>query len=70
MTDTDTIPVDHTAEADLPGNRYDRPRSVRREISLKGRWSTNGRVALRQVDPIHFEILSIIPDIEGLRRGP
>lgn len=50
------------------GNRADQPVSKRHEITLPGDWDSNGRIAIRQVDPIHFEILSIILDIDDERR--
>lgn len=46
------------------GNRYDAPKSRRTEVTLPGDWKSNGRVCVRQVDPLHFELLSIISDIE------
>lgn len=54
--------------ADLIGNRYIEPRTKRYEVTVPGDWKTQGRICLRAVDPLHFEILSIIPDTEDLRR--
>lgn len=52
------------------GNRYKQPQSRRLEVTLPGNWESNGQVSIRQSDPVHFEILSIIPDMEILwRRG-
>jgi len=53
----------------LLGNRYKQPVSKRIEQTLPGNWDTQGKIAIRQVDPLHFEILSIIPDVEILRRS-
>jgi hypothetical protein len=51
------------------GNRYFQPVSKRCEKTLRGDWNSQGRISLRQVDPFHFEILSIIPDITVLKRS-
>lgn len=51
------------------GNAYFPPKSRRCEITMRGDWSNQGQVAIRQVDPYHFEILSIIPDITVLPRS-
>lgn len=56
-------------EADLIGNRYFPPVSKRCEVTMRGEWSNNGQVSFRQVDPFHFEILSIIPDLTVLSRS-
>lgn len=39
------------------------PITTRLEISIPNDWKSQGRICVRQVDPIPFEILSIIPDI-------
>lgn len=54
---------------DILGNRFLAAQSKRVEQVLKGRWKSQGQIALRQVDPVHFEILSIIPDVEVLNRS-
>jgi hypothetical protein len=51
------------------GNRYPQPASIRLEKTLPGSWNSQGKISLRQVDPFHFEILSIIPDVEVLKRS-
>ena len=51
------------------GNRYKQPVSKRIEKTLPGSWDSQGEISLRQVDPVHFEILSIIPDIEVMKRS-
>ncbi len=55
--------------APIIGNRAKPPVSKRIEVTLPGSWEGNGQIAFRQVDPIHFEILSIVADIEVLRRS-
>ena len=50
------------------GNRYKEPASKRIEQTLPGTWESQGQISLRQVDPVHFELLSIIPDVEVLYR--
>jgi len=71
MDDTDTIPSDYDEDGngdDIIANRYPRARSKRVEVTLPGDWKSNGRVCIRQVDPVHFEVLSILLDIEDQRR--
>ena len=53
----------------IVGNRAKPPTSKRCEVTLAGTWQSNGQIAIRQVDPFHFEILSIIADVEILRRS-
>lgn len=67
MEDMDLFDLDD--EADILGNRYKQPVSKRIEKSIPGSWNSRGQIAIRQVDPVHFEILSIIPDVEVLRRS-
>lgn len=52
----------------LLGNKYKEPASKRIEQNIPGNWESQGQVSIRQVDPVHFEILSLIPDLEVLRR--
>lgn len=69
--DTNTGMVDpeyRTEELDLIGNAAQKPYSRRLEFFIPGDWKSNGRVAIRQVDPLPVEILSIIPDLEVYRR--
>jgi len=54
---------------DITANRYNQPVSTRFEQILPGMWDSNGQMSIRQVDPLHFEILSIIPDVEVLNRS-
>jgi len=51
------------------GNRSKPGTSKRIEVIIPGEWENNGQMALRQVDPLHFEILSIVADIEILPRS-
>lgn len=51
------------------GNRSKPGISKRIEVIISGEWDNNGQMALRQVDPLHFEILSIVADIEVLPRS-
>lgn len=51
------------------GNRAKQNFSKRMAVTLPGEWDSNGQISLRQVDPFHFEILSIIADIEILKRS-
>lgn len=65
----DSYDVNYEEEDPIVGNRYDQPKSRRTEVMLPGDWNSQGRVCLRQVDPVHFEILSIIPDMDDQRRA-
>lgn len=65
MEDVEQAPDDKPVnETEIVANRYDRPQSRRKEVTLAGSYETQGKICLRQVDPVHFEVLSIIPDIE------
>lgn len=66
MQDLDIFDV--PSGTDIIGNKYKDPASKRIEQTLKGSWHSQGQIAIRQVDPVHFEILSIIPDVEVHRR--
>jgi len=55
--------------SDIIANRAKPGQSRRIEKTLGGSWNTQGKVAMRQVDPLHFEILSIILDLEILKRS-
>jgi len=69
MEPLNKINYDHSSSQPIIGNRYLPPRTVREELTLPGNYDTQGRVAIRQVDPLHFEILSVIPDVEVLKRS-
>ena len=68
MVDIDKIDVEYPDENEIVGNRYQGLTTKRSEITTPGDWESRGRICVRQVDPVHFEILSIIPDLEDLRR--
>lgn len=53
----------------LIGNRYLPGISRRLEKTIPGGWDSQGRISFRQVDPFHYEILSIIPDVTVLKRS-
>jgi len=38
-------------------------RTTQVDVVISGSWNYGGRVCIRQVDPLPFEILSIIPDL-------
>jgi len=40
------------------------PYTKREDVVIEGSWDSKGRVAIRQVDPLPLEIISIIPDIQ------
>lgn len=50
------------------GNAAQKPTSDRFYLTIPNDWKSQGRVCLRQVDPLPFEILSLIPDLTVLRR--
>ena len=67
MESLDDIDVD--PEVEIIGNKAEDPKTRRVEVTVNGDWEAEGKVAIRQVDPLHFEILSIIPDVEVLKRS-
>lgn len=62
MTDPETIPEDPILG--VTGNRAQPLVSKRYDIVCPNDWQVHGRICIRQVDPLPFEILSIIPDLE------
>lgn len=68
MFEIDQMKSDYEAENEVIGNRFEQPSTQRIEMTLPGDWKSQGKFALRQVDPLHFEILSIIPDLDDMRR--
>jgi hypothetical protein len=67
-TDDDTDPLEHLTELKSRTNdsteSYDDPpalRSEKLEQTIKAEWNSNGRVFLRQVDPLPATILAISP---------
>lgn len=53
----------------ITGNRPMPTISRRIEVTTPGSWDTQGKISMRQVDPVHFEILSIIADVNIERRS-
>lgn len=49
------------------GNAAQEPYTKRYYITVPNDWKVRGRICIRQVDPLPFEILSIIPDLTVLR---
>ena len=68
MQALDSYVIDYADDDPILANRYDQPQSRKYEVTTPGDWQGNGKVCIRQVDPIHFEILSIVSDLEDLRR--
>jgi len=68
MQALDSYVLDYELPVEVVGNRFQPPSTKRVELTVPGDWNSHGRVCLRQVDPLHFEVLSVIPDIEDLRR--
>lgn len=68
MEPLDNYVVDYEDANPIIGNRYDQPATLEVEMTLPGSWKSNGRVCLRQVDPLHFEILALTPDVDTQRR--
>ena len=70
-TDDDDDPLEDLYEMKLgnPANYSEPPTLVTDtvEINIKSKWNSNGRVLIRQVDPLPFTILSIAP--QGLVPG-
>lgn len=69
MESLDDIGVDYTDDTPIIGNRAPQASTKRVELTLPGDWKSQGKICLRQVDPLHFEILSIILDCEILGRS-
>jgi len=69
MDEIDSYLVDYSEDDEIIGNRYDQPKNHRYEVTVEGDWKGHGTVCIRQVDPLHFEILSIIPDLTDMKRG-
>jgi hypothetical protein len=68
MVSIDTFPVDYTQDDPIIGNRAQPAQTKRYEVLTNGDWSQQGKIAVRQVDPLHAEILSFIPDVEVEKR--
>lgn len=41
------------------------PQTARKQYRLMSNWRANGSIALRQVDPLPFEVMSVILDVSG-----
>lgn len=48
------------------GNAAQKPYTKRLDVAVPNDWNSNGKIFIRQVDPLPFEILSIIPDLTVL----
>lgn len=68
MEDLDRIQVDYSIMEEVLGNTFQMPVTKRIEYTMPGDWKSQGKVCFRQVDPLHFEILSVMPDLEDERR--
>lgn len=64
----DSYNVNYADLNPITGNRYDQPETKEIELTIPGDWRGNGRICVRQVDPIHFEILAFTPDVDDQRR--
>ncbi len=69
MQSLDSYDVDYSQDNPIIGNRAQPDQTKRVELTLPGDWKSQGKICIRQVDPLHFEILSIIPDCEILNRS-
>lgn len=69
MESLDSMDLDYSQDEPIIGNRAQLAQTKRVELTLPGNWKSQGKICIRQVDPIHFEILSIIPDVEVLTRS-
>lgn len=69
MVSIDEMKVDYSQDIPIIGNRAQPSQTKRYEIVPRGDYSTQGKLAVRQVDPLHAEILSFIPDVEIGKRS-
>lgn len=69
MTPIDSFPVNYEEEYPIIGNRAQPAQTIRYEVMTDGDYSQQGKIAVRQVDPLHAEILSFIPDADVFRRS-
>ena len=64
-SDDTTDPLEDLREPKLRNNEtYDEPTELKTEViyaNIPGEWNSNGRIFIRQVDPLPLTILSIIP---------
>jgi hypothetical protein len=63
--DDDTDPLEGLYELKIRNDEvYDDPISLKTEVVdviIRGEWNSNGRVFIRQVDPVPLTVLSVIP---------
>ena len=68
-TDDDEDPIEGLTEAKLPDNDVlDGPQTALTgsvKINTQGEWNSNGRVFLRQIDPVPLKVLAIAPSVTG-----
>lgn len=64
MSDPETLLED--PDTGIVGNKAQDPITKRYGIICRNDWAVNGKVCIRQVDPLPFEILSITPDLQVL----
>ncbi len=70
MYPIDSFPVDYAQADPIIANRAQPAQTKRFEIMMQGDYSQQGKICVRQVDPVHAEILSFIPDVEIQKREP
>lgn len=69
MVSLESLDLGYNGDDEIIGNRAQPEKTKRIEATLPGDWKSQGKICIRQVDPLHFEILSIIPDCEILTRS-
>lgn len=69
MVAIDSLAVNYDNDPSVVTAKIPQSRSFRAEVMIQGDWKSQGRICLRQVDPLHYEILSIIPDVDDQIRG-
>lgn len=72
LVDNIGIDYDDGNEYDLLGNAPRQLETKRYEVLNQGEWKVDGAICWRCVDPLPYEILSLIPDVtveDGARRG-
>lgn len=69
MVPIDNFPIDYTQDNPIIGNRAQPSQTRRYEVLTNSDYSQQGKICVRQVDPLHAEILSFIPDVEVQQRS-
>lgn len=69
MFPVESLSVDYSEANPIIANRNMPAQTKRFELTLQGDYSRQGKICIRQVDPLHAEILSFIPDVEVERRS-